>query len=516
MRCLLTLLVGVMCVVSPLSAKIITHYGHGPAITDCLGDSAAQRQQIDRLTCKGLESLNGIDSLTRLDQLKLSRHETDQSLAAAPDIRSTSVRTLFLEGKGWARSDIEVLARTLPEVYNIWCRLCDIYELGLFSGFAKLTHLHLEMLPVIHSNWLGELTPDKEISFAGLPYDQMYSISVQASPVTHISCRSLGIWSKKARTYFNGRHTYPKPYKDSMACFPQLQLLRDLIPAGNALYHAGELQQAHDKYLQAFRINPYDQKAISSLALTYYKSGQLCKAAQVAASGTRLPNGIAATRAAIFYNLYLSLHAMGDFRQARAALQRSLDIQPTDYKKQQLAEPAGLNGQNTKCALTDNWIDDLYQALETNAVERSRGGPRPYADVDFNDFKVIQSVPGQQTIDYLTVSFTDIQFEPGLYGIVIRQKTGINPSTRFRQRQIDCDAEQKGRASPNSKEHVLYEQFQYLDNANHNPDEELELVKVFAIEKPEHNELCFFWGDAWWMESDEYKVELVRFNLLLK
>lgn len=512
-----------MAVSSPsLAADGKKASGNGASVQECIARSNHSPDEIRGLSCTGLKSLDGIENFPKLEQLALAKgtgakrtgaKDADSyTLTAADTAVADNVVRLLLVGKGWNEEDINVLAQALPAVRNVQCRLCDINELGWLSKFDELSVIQLDLMTVIEAHWYYGKEPDPEITFEGLPYDRIHRISIQTTPKSNISCRALGVWQTKASTYFSGRRNYPRPYKDMAACYPRIYDLRELILEGDAAYQAGKLEEAHRKYREAFEINPYDQRAISSLALTSLKQGDACAAAQVAASGTELENGIAATRASIHYNLYLALLELGDIAAARDALARSHEIRPGESKQQALAEMAEMADQAGKpasCNLEHNWITELRARIETAAVERSRGSVNPYAGKDFSNYTVVKSEFGEKTTDYLWIEFRDVKFEPGYYGIIVRAKPDVNRSSNRRQTGMSCDASRRGVSPKNNREHLLDERFMMIQDGAY---QEIELQSFFRISEPENFELCIFGGDAWWMESGDYLVELVRFK----
>lgn len=489
--------------------------GRGASIDECIAASNHSPKEIRGLSCTGLKSLDGIEKFPNLEQLALAKSKGDAgsyTLTAADTAVAGKVERLLLAGKGWNEKDINVLAQALPAVQNFQCRLCDLTRLGWLSKFEQLTVIQFDLMTVIEAHWYHGKEPDPEMTFEGLPYDRIQRISIQVTPKSNISCRALGVWQTKASTYFSGRRNYPRPYKDMAACYPRINHLRELTLDGDAAYRAGKLEEAHRKYREAFEINPYDQRAISSLSLVELKRGNTCKAAQIAASGTRLENGIPATRASIQYNLYLALRELGDIPAAREALRASNAIRPSDSKQASLEEMAAAEQEKDKtrgCPLENNWIDDVYARIESDAVERSRGATNPYADKDFSNYTVVKSEFGEKTIDYLYVEFKDVNFEPGYYGVIIRSKPGVNRSTNRRQTGMSCDASRRGVAPKNNREHLLDERFRMIEDGAY---QTIELQSFFRIEEPEHFASCTFGGDAWWMESGDYLVELVRFK----
>lgn len=372
-------------------AGIIKHNGEGDDIASCISDTRYTPvrnapESIERLECYSLKSLNGINKLTNLKSLTLGKtqkqYKEGSKLVFDPKHISNSVSTLKLrairvvKSKGWDKSEIIALAKSFPKVTHIICRICNYNDFGDFSLFPELAHISIEMLPVIELSWRHGWSPDKEINFDGLLYDRISNIYIANAPSTNISCRNLGMWSYKINSHFSGRSSFAKPFKDMNACFPNKQNITGLILLGDEHYKKGNMNEAYKNYHEAFFINPYDQKAISSLSLMYYKKNEYCKSAQIAASGTKLVNGTPSTRASILYNLYIALIKLKDFKGAKEALVKSNTLKPTSGKQEKLNKIYTTSSQTTTCQLKADWIQEIYNNLETEAVLRSR--PRGY------------------------------------------------------------------------------------------------------------------------------------------
>ena len=156
------------------------------------------------------------------------------------------------------------------------------------------------------------------------------------------------------------------------ACYPKKHRVSELLLDADKRYQAGDLDRAHAGYFEAFHINPYDQRVISSLALTFYKKGMACESAQVAWFGMGLENGNQATRASILYNFAVAARSLGWLDQYRDALERSNEIKPSEHKSKLLAgKTEAREVQN--CNRDAQWIRDIEQSIETQAVVRSRG-----------------------------------------------------------------------------------------------------------------------------------------------
>ena len=203
--------------------------GRGASLDECMAKSNQSPDEIQGLSCTGLKSLDGIEEFPQLESLALAKgvkEAGDFTLSAADAAVAERVTQLLLVGNGWNEEDIAVLGRVLPAVRSFQCRLCDVHKLGALATFQELSVVHLDLLTVIEAHWYYGKEPDPEITFKGLPYDQVRRISIETSPKTNISCRALGTWQTKASTYFAGNRNYPRPYKDMAACFPRVNELR--------------------------------------------------------------------------------------------------------------------------------------------------------------------------------------------------------------------------------------------------------------------------------------------------
>lgn len=324
------------------------------------------------MKCANLESLDGVEHLVNLKEFIFFRKK--QPLSVKQGIQVPSVAYLELDAvSDWSNDeDIKTLARVFPNVQTVRCNTCGPVSLGLLANFKKLQLIQLDLGGLRREAGIG---PPPEFDFTGLPYEALH-IELTTSIDTNISCRNLGIWSYKIRErYVPDQHNeHVKPYRAMVTCYPELSEIGEKLIQGDALYKQGDLESAHRRYLDAFHINPYDQRTISRLALTYYKKGEYCRSAQVARSGTVLVNGTNTTRSSIWFNYHLALKSLGRQADARAALQKSIEYNPSQRKRDMLAQIQGENAASVDCPFTENWIDQLYASLETAAIQRSRSG----------------------------------------------------------------------------------------------------------------------------------------------
>lgn len=421
--------------------------------------------------------------------------------------KQLDIRTIRLKGKDWNQVDIDKLIDNFPNTENFVCINCGYFNLGRLSGFKRLKTIYINMLPVIRLKWVYGEEPLQEIELAGLNYDAIKSISISSSPQTNISCKNIGIWNKKLSMSYSGRHNWPLPYKDTYSCFPEIHKLSSLVITGDKQYKAGEIKKAHDNYKKAFFINPYDQRAISSLSLSFYKQKKFCESAQVSASGLLLPNGNQRTRASIYFNHYLAQLGLGNYLEAKKALKLSNDYYPTDSKRDKLENFKVQNTIPENCSFNENWIDKLMNKLESQAIVRSRSDRDNFVsfeNLNVKGYKTISTALGVETFDVLTLGFYNLSFEPGYYAVVFKKAPGIDRSEKRRQLILNC-------GKNITFDNVMREPYVRLDN--HIFNKIIEIIKVFEVTRELNNLNCIFGGDGWVLNSNDYVVEVVKLYL---
>lgn len=485
-------------------------------ITSCIPDWIKDVKEVKNLECKtAIQSLKGIEQLTELKSLTLwkSSFSNKEFFLSVPENVTSNVEILTLKGvdwqkKGlWNKEDLKRLMQVFPLVNHFICVKCGVFDLGFLSGFPLLKKITLNMLPVVSLKWVHGEAPLDEITFDGLEYENIDSISISSSPMTNVSCKNLGVWWKKVSMYYSGRSNWPIPYKSFDSCFPEISILTSLIVSGDKLYKEGDINSAHNYYMRAFEINPYNSKAISSLSLSYYKLGEYCKSAQVAASGAKLITRHKNVQASIFYNYYLSLLEMNDVVGSKTALMRSMELSPSEYKEQLLKSLDISNSDINDCALDDNWISNFYNNIERLAVQRSRSDKADnisYSNFLYSSYKVISAVNGKVTDDMLYVDFNQVEFSPGIYGVILNKEKNIDRSPKRRQDDLIC------RSFNGSN---ILRELSVIINDHSSPEKEIELIKVFKVDKPIKSESCYLGGDGWVMDSDNYTVEIVKFKM---
>lgn len=450
------------------------------------------------------------------------KYSDDTDYAAFGD-RQLDIRTIKLEGQSWDRTgtwnndDINELFMAFPNIEKFTCIKCGYFSLGELSIFKNLKSISIDMLPTVYGTWrYGEKQLD-EINLDGLEYNNIDDIYINASPITNISCQTLGVWSKKIMMHYSGRRNWPDPYKSIGACFPELASISNLIISGDKLYNNKNLDQAHENYKKAFSINPYDQKAISSLALTYYKKMDYCKSAQVAFSGINLENGISSSKASIAYNLYLSLLKLGDVTRAIKALELSNEYSPSDAKLEKLKSlKRSKKIPIDNCSFSNNWVFDLRRNIEKEAVNRSRSDTNyriSFKNFKYTNYETILRLKGGRAedttlstaaINLSTGEILNAYFYPGFYGLIVTLPKSADKKYPRNELELWCNSEYIG-------ENLLREYFVEFDNLDNTKT--VKLYQLFKIDKIINNATCYFGGNSWLVDSNIHKVDIVKFTM---
>lgn len=359
----------------------LSHAKEGFTILDCskryqFGEEVTDPEWFTHLECNA-DSMEGIERFTQLNELTLIRKP--KSVYVDPNIRMPKVVALKLWFNSDWSSEEEIIkfARLFPNIQYIECKGCNLLKLGYLSHFKNMTSLLIEGPGL--SRKLGK-GPPQEYDLTGLNYETL-EIRINPGLDMNIKCKALGIWSHKIREprRLENKPEGVWPYRSLHSCYPELLSLSKIIIDGDQLYNKGKLEEAHQRFLKGFHINPYDQQIISRLSLTFYKKQAYCKAAQVAYSGTELINGTDNTRAAIWYNYYLSMNKLGLKNKAKTALVKSNNFKPSKHKQKLLTEASGQAVEreklsSTNCSFSNNWIDALHAQIEKNAIQFSRSG----------------------------------------------------------------------------------------------------------------------------------------------
>ena len=98
----------------------------------------------------------------------------------------------------------------------------------------------------------------------------------------------------------------------------------------------------------------------------------------------------------------------------------------------------------------------------------------------------------------------NIYFSPGYHGVTIAQPTNIERSSKRRELSLWCNGKHMG-------DNILRDLFVELESLDDKANKIL--YKLFKIEEKMDNATCYFGGDGWVMDSNNYKVDIVKFTM---